>query len=64
LHAKTLQRSTKGKESFEDSKRKKLRRESDFMHKSLQVIAEVERRPFGGFEFREAQEGQGFQEHR
>jgi hypothetical protein len=50
-------RSAEVKESFEDSKRTKLRRESAFMHRALQVITEAERRPFGGFEFAEAQEG-------
>jgi hypothetical protein len=64
LCEKTLQSSAEGKESFEDSKRTNIRRESAFMHRTLQVIAEAKRVPFGGFKFREAQEGQRFQERR
>jgi hypothetical protein len=40
-------RSAGVEESFEDSKRTKLRRESAFIYRALQVITEVERRPFG-----------------
>jgi hypothetical protein len=50
----TTARSVEAKESFDDSKRIKLRRESAFMHRALQVIVEVERSPFGGFESKEA----------
>jgi hypothetical protein len=57
-------RSAEVEESFEDSKRIKLKRESAFMHRALQEIVEAERRPFGGFEFEEAQEGKHFQERR
>jgi hypothetical protein len=39
--------------------------EGEFFHaQSLASIAEVERRPFGGFEFKEAQEEKCLQEHR
>jgi hypothetical protein len=56
----TATRSAEDEESFKDSKRIKLKRESAFMHRALQVIAEAERRPFGGFESKEAQEGKHF----
>jgi hypothetical protein len=39
-------RSIEVEESFEDSKRIKLRSESAFIHRALQAITEVEKRPF------------------
>jgi hypothetical protein len=54
---KDFTRSTKVKGSFKDLKRTKLRSESA-------SIADAKRRPFGGFEFEEAQERKCLQERR
>jgi hypothetical protein len=51
-------------ESFEDSKRTKLRRESAFIHRALQVIVEAERDPLEGLSSEEAQEEKHFQRTR
>jgi hypothetical protein len=44
----TAARSAEVKESFEDSKRIKLRRESSFMHRALQVLQRLKGDPLEG----------------
>jgi hypothetical protein len=53
----TTARHVEVEESFEDSKRTNLRRESVFYAQGPTSITEVESRPFGWFEFEEVQKG-------